>query len=85
LPQHGVDKRRLAMIDVRDDCYVTEIHQEIVAAWVTIRENERASSRERQQARGRESEEEVLSQQTPVQALPGGRRQDPQGRTQVGA
>jgi len=49
LAQHRVDERRLAMIDVGDDGYVAKvrarIHPKIVAAQVSIRENDgRAAS-----------------------------------------
>jgi hypothetical protein len=49
LTQHRVDERRLAMVDVGDDGYVTKvrarIHTKIVAAQVCIRENDGRAAR----------------------------------------
>jgi hypothetical protein len=41
LPQHGVDQRRLAVVDVRDDGDVAKIHAVIVSARARDRETER--------------------------------------------
>ena len=84
LPQHRVDQGRLAMVDVSDDGDVAKSRKStsvIVAVWVPDHENERAErSREVQQARRRQAEEEVLPQQAAVQALPAGAAQGAQGR-----
>ena len=44
LPQHRVDQRRLAVVDVRDDRDVPELHWLIVAAQVVDRENGQAAA-----------------------------------------
>jgi hypothetical protein len=49
LAQHRVHERRLAMIDMGDDGYVAKIgasiHAQIVAAQVSIRENDESAAR----------------------------------------